>query len=117
MDGYKVVFYEEHGVCPVMEFLRSLPSKKVKEKVNARILLLGEKGFRMPFEYNKNLKGYPLWELKIPYGTNTYRVLYFFHGSLVVLLHGFAKKTDETPKSHIDLALRRMERWKGIRNL
>ena len=48
-----------------------------------------------------------LFEIRVEVGSNIYRVFSFFdEGSLVVLINGFIKKTQKTPKSKIELAER-----------
>jgi len=46
-----------------------------------------------------------LFEIRVEVGSNIYRVFSFFdEGKLVVLINGFIKKTQKTPKSEIELA-------------
>lgn len=48
-----------------------------------------------------------LYEIRIEYGSNIYRIFCCFDkGNLVVLFNGFQKKTQKTPKKEIDLALK-----------
>jgi phage-related protein len=50
-----------------------------------------------------------LWELRVRAGRARYRILYFaFVGQRFVLLHGFVKKTANTPRREIEIAERRM---------
>lgn len=52
-----------------------------------------------------------LWELREESSTNIYRVLYlFFSGRRIILLHGFQKKSQRTPRREIDTALARLKR-------
>jgi len=49
-----------------------------------------------------------LWELREESATDIYRVIYFFFtGRRSVLLHGFQKKSQRTPRAEIDAAQRR----------
>ena len=41
---------------------------------------------------------------KIVFGSNQYRILYFFFGKIIVLTHGFPKKTDKVPPLEIKRA-------------
>ncbi|MBI3697349.1 MAG: type II toxin-antitoxin system RelE/ParE family toxin [Acidobacteria bacterium] len=52
--------------------------------------------------------GRELWEVRssLPRG-RVARVLFCVEDECMVLLHGFIKKTEKTPKREIDLALRR----------
>ena len=48
-----------------------------------------------------------LYEIRIEYQSNIYRIFSFFdEGKLVVLINGFQKKTQKTPKKEIELAER-----------
>jgi len=51
-----------------------------------------------------------LFEARIKLGSNIWRVFCFFDkGKLVILLNGFTKKTQKTPKKEIDKAVRLMK--------
>jgi phage-related protein len=53
-----------------------------------------------------------LWELRDEVRTNIYRVVYFFFsGRRIVLLHGFQKKTQKTPRREIEVAQERYRRF------
>lgn len=48
-----------------------------------------------------------LWEIRVKLGSNIFRIFCFFDkGNLVILLHGFQKKTQKTPKKEIEKAER-----------
>lgn len=50
-----------------------------------------------------------MFEIRVQLGTNIFRVFCFFDGNkLVVLLSGFQKKTQKTPKDEIKRALKIM---------
>lgn len=50
-----------------------------------------------------------LYEVRTRTGAGIYRVLFCIDGSDVVLLHGFMKKTQKTPKRELDLARKRQK--------
>ncbi|TRW96449.1 type II toxin-antitoxin system RelE/ParE family toxin [Flavobacterium gawalongense] len=53
-----------------------------------------------------------LYEARIQLASNIWRVFCFFdHGRLVILLNGFQKKKQKTPKNEIDKALRLMKQY------
>lgn len=53
-----------------------------------------------------------LYEARIKLGSNIWRVFCFFDkGKLVILLNGFTKKTQKTPKKEIDKAVRLMKEY------
>ena len=100
--GRSLVFYRtEKGQCPVDEFLDSLPSK-VAQKVTWVLKLVQELDI-VPTQYFKKLSDTDeIWECRMVFGGNTYRILGFFHGSnSLVLTHGFLKKTPKTPAEEI----------------
>jgi len=50
-----------------------------------------------------------LYEARIQLGSNIWRVFCFFDGDkLVILMNGFQKKTQKTPKNEIEKALKIM---------
>lgn len=53
-----------------------------------------------------------LYEIRIEFEGNIYRVFCFFDkGNLVVLFNGFQKKTQKMPRKEIDLALKLKEEY------
>ena len=62
------------------------------------------------FKHIKNTNG--LYEVRVQLGTNIWRVFCFFDGNrLVILLNGFQKKTQKTPKSEIQKAIGLMKEY------
>ncbi|MHB1680841.1 MAG: type II toxin-antitoxin system RelE/ParE family toxin [bacterium] len=100
-----VIFYKtQEGRCPVKEFLDSLGGK-VAQKI-VWVLNLLEDLDNIPSLYFKKLTGSDgIWECRIKYGSNIYRIFCFMlDNSSVVLTHGFIKKTQKTPASEIERA-------------
>jgi phage-related protein len=53
-----------------------------------------------------------LFEARIQLGSDIWRVFCFFdNGKLVILLNGFTKKTQKTPKYEIEKALQLMQKY------
>lgn len=67
----------------------------------------------MPSNYLKMLVGTDgLYEARIQLGSDIWRVFCFFdNGKLVILLNGFTKKTQKTPKNEIEKALQLMQKY------
>jgi phage-related protein len=67
--------------------------------------LVGELGL-VPAQYLKRLVGTEdLWEIRAQHGGDTFRLLGFFAAAnVLVLTHGFAKKSDRVPRREIDRA-------------
>lgn len=63
---------------------------------------------RVPVKYLKHIEGSnSLYEIRIEHNSNIYRVFCFFDkGNLIILLNGFKKKKQKTPKNEIKLAER-----------
>lgn len=61
---------------------------------------------RLPVKFIKFIKD-GLYELRIKYNGNIYRVFFIFdNGSIVVLFNGFQKKSQKTPRKEIEKALK-----------
>lgn len=55
------------------------------------------------FDHISNSSG--LYEIRVEVGSDIYRVFSFFDkGNLIILVNGFQKKTQKTPKKEIELA-------------
>ncbi len=108
---YNLVLYmTERGDSPIDEFLDGLDNKS-RAKVTAHLSLLEEYGPNLKRPYADIIRG-KIRELRIHYSTNQYRILYFFQvRDKVVLVHAFAKKTQQLKEKDIALAERRMEEW------
>ena len=93
------------------DFLLEQP-KKVQDKI-FKIIEAIETLERVPSNYLKSMEGTNgLYEARIQLASNIWRVFCFFdHGKLVILLNGFQKKTQKTPKNEIDKALRLMKQY------
>ena len=90
-------------------FISSLTEKEVK-KLDYIISLL-ETEDRLPVKFIKYIKN-GLYELRIEYGGNIYRIFFIFdEGAIVVLFNGFQKKTQKTPASEIKKALKIKEAY------
>jgi phage-related protein len=98
----QVIIYKEY----FLDFYKKQDAK-TKAKINYVLKLVQELD-QIPQQYFKHLKGTDgLFEARVKLGSNIYRILCFFDdGNLVVLLNGFQKKTQKTPRNEIKLATR-----------
>ncbi len=82
-------------------------SGKVQEKIEFVFTVIRNVQ-NVPKKFLQHLTGTDgLYEIRIEFESNIYRIFCCFDkGKLVVLFNGFQKKTQKTPKSEIDLALR-----------
>jgi len=95
------------GSSPIEEFLDSLTGKQAQKVL--WVLRLIEELDVIPRQYFKKLvDNEGIWEVRIQFGNNIFRLLGFFaNGALLVLTSGFVKKTQKTPPQEIALAVRR----------
>lgn len=101
----EIVFYETwSGRSPAFDFMDRL-SRKQRDKV-AWVLGIVMRERIVPTQYLKKLTATEgLWEVRAEYGGDAFRLLGFFDGPIfLVLVSGFAKKTEHTPASEIALA-------------
>ena len=93
------------------EFLNK-QTTKVQNKI-FKIIEVIETLERVPSNYLKHLIGTDgLYEARIQLGSNIWRVFCFFDSNqLVILLNGFQKKTQKTPKKEIERAERLMKEY------
>lgn len=102
----EIHFYRtESGSCPVEEFLNALSGQQA-QKIAWVLQLIEEFDF-VPKQYFKKLAGTDdLWEVRVQYSGNIFRLLGFLDGNnhLVVLNHAFQKKTHKTPSKEIKIA-------------
>ena len=56
-----------------------------------------------------------IWEVRTDLDQRIARVLFTIHGELIVLLHGFIKKTQKTPPQDLAVARRRLRGLRGGR--
>jgi phage-related protein len=98
----EVIFYKNYFVI----FLNG-QNNKAKDKILWTLKLIEELAV-IPTVYFKHIKNAEsLYEIRIQQGTDIYRIFCFFDtGKLVVLMNGFVKKTQKTPKSEIEKALK-----------
>ena len=111
---WQIEFYEtERGNCPVEDFFKEIKDEKLKSKLCARITLLSEKGKYLIIPYAQKLKNTnDIWELRLKYKKNQYRILYFIaQNNKIILVHAFIKKTQKTPDQHKRIAEERKRDW------
>ncbi|MCM1169790.1 MAG: type II toxin-antitoxin system RelE/ParE family toxin [Bacteroides sp.] len=86
------------------DFFDSQP-RNVQEKILYGILKLKNERF-VSSKFVKAIRD-GLYELRIDYMGNIYRIFFIFDkGNIVILFNGFQKKTQKLPKAEVDKALR-----------
>jgi len=81
-------------------------NRKVQDKIY-KVIEIIETYERVPSTYLRSIKGTSgLYEARIKLASNIWRVFCFFdEGKLVILLNGFSKKSQKTPKKEINKAI------------
>jgi phage-related protein len=104
-----VLYREEDGTVPLVEWLDSLP-QKVQNKCLIRLERLEELGHELRRPEADYLRD-DIYELRVNYKGMNYRMLYFFHGrEAVVVLHGLVKQ-QKVPLKEIKKAVERKKKF------
>ncbi len=105
---YEVRFYKDRKEgCFTTEFLDELQTK-IRAKILKWMEKLGQEEPNLPRPYADIVRG-KIRELRVSFGSNKYRFLYFFFGERIIITHGFLKKTDRIPEGEIGRADRIMQ--------
>lgn len=121
MESRVIDYQDSKGRDPIIDWMREVnkSNPKAVSKIIWTIDLLRANGLELSREYLfriQRVKG--LWELRATMQKNYMRVLFYNpEGTTLVLLHGFSKKTNETPQAELDTAARRMADDKRRRGL
>jgi phage-related protein len=87
-------------------FIRKL-EKPTRSKILRTIELVEKYGPLLGMPHERKITDC-LHELRVR-GRQEVRILYYVERNLIVLIHGFIKKSQKTPKREIETALRRIE--------
>jgi phage-related protein len=112
MPETEVVFYcEDDGTVPLLDWFDELPVKAL-HKCRVRIERLRELGHELRRPEADYLRD-GIYELRVGHQGVHYRMLYFFHGRIVVVLsHGLVKER-EVPSKEVDKAIERKARFEA----
>jgi len=97
-----IIFYEDH-----FEKFFVNQRKRVKDKIIWTLSLIEELPI-VPETYLKHIKSTNgLYEIRIKDSRDIFRIFCFFDsGKLIVLMNGFQKKSQKTPKNDLEKALK-----------
>jgi phage-related protein len=102
-----VVFYKsQSGNEPVREWLKSLP--KEDRKAIGEDIKTAQYGWPLGMPLIRKIER-GLWEVRSDISTGIARVFFTAKDSLMILLHGFVKKSQKTPPTELDTARRRLK--------
>lgn len=98
----------------VADFLDSLyrQNSKLHAKSLREFDLLASCGTELREPHVKHIEG-EIWELRVKFSTDITRLFYFvWQNDTAVILHGFVKKTQKTPRAEITIANKRLADYK-----
>lgn len=99
-------FMTDAGAEPVREWLKGLPV--VERKTIGEDIKTVQFGWPLGMPLVAHL-GSGIWEIRTRLSTRIVRVLFVLDGDTMVLLHGFIKKEQKTPKPELNLAKERLK--------
>jgi phage-related protein len=101
---FRVVFFREGGAVPVLDWLDTLSAPRAVAACGAVIELLRQQTFRLRRPHTDALRD-GIRELRARVPPVQYRLLYFFHGRMAVITHGFIKRGAKVPDQEIERAI------------
>jgi len=100
------------GDAPVKDWLDNEISINAKANVFRVFMLLKTRGLSVGLPHIRPLEN-KLFEVRAKDKDGIYRVIYFAHtGKRFIMLHGFTKKTEKTPRADIEISLKRMKEYR-----
>ena len=108
----EIIFYKNHFEL----FYKRLPGK-VRKKVDYVLYMISVTE-HIPTKLFKNIENANgLFEVRIEYGSNIYRVFCCFDtGRLLVLFNGFQKKSQRTPNNELEKAKQILDEYFNEKN-
>jgi phage-related protein len=109
---FSIKFFQQEvsGTEPVRDWLKSLPINE-KKAIGADIKA-AQFGFPMGLPLVDHIEG-NIWEIRTKLENRIARVLFVVEGNTMILLHGFIKKDQKTPKQALNLAKDRLKKLRA----
>ncbi|MFA6715866.1 MAG: type II toxin-antitoxin system RelE/ParE family toxin [Victivallaceae bacterium] len=107
----QVVFFKTlNGKEPVREWLLSLPEAQ-KKAIGTEIKVV-QYGWPLGMPVVRKMTS-DLWEVRINIPAGIARILFTVDEGLMVLLHGFIKKSQKTPENELKTAKKRLQQYRS----
>ena len=107
----RVVFFKtERGNEPVREWLKSLPMEE--KRIISEDIKTVQFGWPLGMPVVRKIEP-GLWEVRSKLPGRIARVLFTVKGDLIILLHGFIKKSEKTPLDDLSLARQWLAQLRG----
>jgi phage-related protein len=108
-----VYFYRsDSGTEPVRDWLRTLTSNE--RKIIGQDLKTVQYGWPLGMPLVDHVEK-DIWEIRSKLETRISRILFVTQPKIILLLHGFIKKQQKTPKQDLEIARARLKILKGRR--
>lgn len=105
----KVNFYKTgSGTEPVRKWLQSLST--AHKKIIGEDIKTVQFGWPLGMPLVEKIKPF-LWEVRSKIPNGIARVLFTIDGNVMILLHGFIKKSQKIPKNELKTALSRLKEY------
>jgi phage-related protein len=111
MEKPTIIFYGEKNHAPVKQFLDNLNSN-TRAKLLKIINYVENYGVNSVPKYTKKLTGTNLWEIRTLGKVNARIIYSTSKNNTIILLHGFIKKSQKTPKNDLEIAKYRLKKYK-----
>ena len=99
-------FRSDGGNEPVREWLKTFPA--AERRIMGEDIKSVQFGWPLGMPLVRHLDG-GIWEIRVKLENRIARILFCLEGSTMVILHGFIKKQQTTPKQDLDLAKERIK--------
>ena len=99
-------FRSDSGNEPVREWLKALSA--TDRRIMGEDIKTVQFGWPIGMPLVRHLDG-GIWEIRVKLENRIARILFCLEGSTMVILHGFIKKQQATPKQDLDLAKERLK--------
>lgn len=107
----KVVFFQtQRGNEPVREWLKSLRAEE--KRILGEDIKTAQFGWPLGMPLIRKLEP-GLWEVRSHVPTGIARIFFTVEGDIMVLLHGFIKKSQKTALDDLQLARERLKQLRG----
>lgn len=103
-------FATESGAEPVRDWLKTLSAQD--RKTIGEDIKTVQFGWPLGMPLVDHIEG-DIWEVRIKLDKRIARILFALIGQHMVLLHGFIKKSQKTPRHELDLAKQRLRSLKS----
>src|SRR4030042_84128 len=104
--SWTVLLYESiRHEKPVEGFIKQ-QQPQAQAKILHKITLLQQYGIQLGMPHSRQL-GSGIYELRIR-GKEELRIMYCFRNKTIYLLHAFKKQTQKTPKTELEVAVKRL---------